>query len=128
VRQLSWRLVLTGAMACLLAVGTVGAIYVHHRGVEQAAGVRRAGPAARPLAPEQKAAMAVRGQAEEQDVDHAARELVAVQRLLAQEDSETRADAQVDEDLLAAVDTDVARQVPAAMEPLAQLADEGASQ
>jgi len=47
---------------------------------------------------------------------------------LAQEDSETRADAQVDEDLLAAVDTDVARQVPAAMEPLAQLADEGASQ
>ena len=33
-----------------------------------------------------------------------------------------------DEDLLAAVDTDVSRQVPAAMEPLAQLMDENGTQ
>jgi hypothetical protein len=35
--------------------------------------------------------------------------------------------AQQEEDMLASVDTDVSREVPSAMEPLAQLTDEGES-
>jgi hypothetical protein len=48
----------------------------------------------------------------------------AQQRQLAAQQSKR----QTDEELLATVDSDIARTVPAAMEPLAQLMDEGESQ
>jgi hypothetical protein len=65
-----------------------------------------------------------------QQVEMATR--LAAQRAVEQQrqaDAQQRAlDAQKDEEILASVDKDLAREAPTAMEPLAQLGDEGESQ
>jgi hypothetical protein len=63
---------------------------------------------------------------QERAAQQAAQRAAEQQRLA---DAQQRAlDAQKDEEILASVDKDLAREVPTAMEPLAQLADEGESQ
>jgi hypothetical protein len=92
VRRRSWRLAIGWAMGCALAVGVVaGAGYERHRAHEMARI-----EAAR-LAGQQRLAIEQEGR-------------VRQQQALAEE-----------EDLLAKVDSDVSREVPSAMEPLAQL-------
>ena len=63
-----------------------------------------------------------------EQAEAAARDLIAVQRFLASSDSQEEfAEARVtsDEQLLSAIDTDLKRQVPRAMEPLAALEEAG---
>ena len=91
-----WRLAASWALACVLAAGSLaGALYERHHQQELAriAAVKAA---------EQKAAQV-----------HAAAEKAAPAANVTKDD----------EDLLATVDSDVSRQVPAAMEPLAQMMD-----
>jgi hypothetical protein len=92
VRRRSWRLAAGWAMGCALAVGVIaGAGYERHRG-QQMARIE----AAR-IADQQRLAREQQGLLREQQ-------------------------AKVEEeDLLAKVDSDVSREVPSAMEPLAQL-------
>jgi hypothetical protein len=92
----SWRLATGWALACTLAaVGVTGVGYQRHQRQ-----VTTRIEAAR-AAEQQKAALAQQGQ-------------VRVQPIGADE-----------EDLLAKVDSDVSREVPSAMEPLAQMMDDG---
>jgi len=64
--------------------------------------------------------------------EHHRREAIARMQAAQQRQQQLAAQAQqsrvADEDLLATVDSDVARTVPTAMEPLAQMMDEGQSQ
>jgi hypothetical protein len=99
VRRKSWRLAAGWAMGCALAVGVVaGAGYERHRG---------------------------------QELARIEAERVASQQRLAQEQQgllrEQQAKAE-EEDLLAKVDSDVSREVPSAMEPLAQMMAEDGRQ
>jgi hypothetical protein len=93
VRHGSWRLAAGWALGCLLAVGSVaGGVYErHHR---------------------QEAARMAAAQAARQ---------TAAQAATQQQPAVEQSPRQEDEDLLAKVDSDVSRQVPSAMEPLAQL-------
>ncbi|HEY1805325.1 MAG TPA: hypothetical protein VGG45_12700 [Terracidiphilus sp.] len=100
----SWRLAASWALGCLLAAGSVaGALYERHVRQESAriAAVKAA---------EQKAALERK----------AAEQPVAVVTKPARPVAVKRA-ADEDENLLATVDSDVSRQVPSAMEPLAQM-------
>ena len=91
----NWRLVAGWALGCVLAVGSLaGALYEHHHRQEL---VRMAATRAA-----QKARQA---------------------RLEAEQSAAANA-ITTDQDLLATVDSDVSREVPAAMEPLAQLMDD----
>ncbi len=113
----SWRMAAGWALGCLLAVGSLagGAHEIYHRqqlakiaaqkAAQQAAQQREAAEQAAPLhvsAPVVKRAPAIPKAAE---------------------DASTQ-----DEDLLATVDNDVSRGVPAAMEPLAALMDDDGTQ
>jgi hypothetical protein len=93
--QHSWRLAASWALGCVLAAGSLaGAVYEHRHRLELA----------------RIAAMQA-----------------AAQKALAQHEAEQSAAANAltkDQDLLATVDNDVSREVPAAMEPLAQLMDD----
>ena len=92
---LSWRRAASWALGCVLAAGSLGgAVYEHHRRQEL----------------ERIAAM--------QAAQKAAQERAAAERSSAANGLST------DQDLLATVDSDVSRQVPAAMEPLAQFMDD----
>jgi len=92
----SVRLAASWALACVLAAGSLaGAVYEHHHRQELARIVAR-------QAAEQKARQA--------RVDA--------------EQSATANAVTKDQDLLATVDSDVSREIPAAMEPLAQLIDD----
>ena len=98
-----WRMAATWALGCLLAAGSLaGTLYERHVRQESAriAVIKAA---------EQKAAF--ERKAAEQHVAAATVPVVA------------RNAADEDENLLATVDSDVSRQVPAAMEPLAQMMD-----
>ncbi len=92
----SWRRVASWALGCVLAAGSLGgAMYEHHHRQELAR--------------------------------IAAKQAAAQKALQARRDAEhpTAAnEATKDKDLLATVDSDVSREVPAAMEPLAQLMDD----
>ncbi len=105
----TWRLAATWALGCLLAVGSLaGTLYERHVREESA---RIEATKAAIKAAQQKAA--VERQAAVQPVTAAIvarRQPTAVKRA-----------ANENEDLLATVDSDVSRQVPAAMEPLAQM-------
>ena len=91
----NWRWVTGWALGCVLAVGSLaGALYEHHHRQEL---VRMAATRAA-----QKARQA---------------------RLEAEQSAAANA-ITTDQDLLATVDSDVSREVPAAMEPLAQLMDD----
>jgi hypothetical protein len=93
----SWRRAAGWALGCVLAAGSLaGGVYEHHHRQELAR--------------------------------IAAMQAAAQKALQARQEAEQSAAANAatkDQDLLAAVDSDVSREVPAAMEPLAQLMDEG---
>jgi hypothetical protein len=99
VRRRSWRLVAGGALGCaLLAGGVAGVGYERHQRQEAAR--------------------------------IAAARVVEQQRLVREQQNllrEEQAKAE-DEDLLSKVDSDVSREVPSAMEPLAQLMAENERQ
>ena len=107
----NWRLAAIWALGCLLAAGSLaGGLYERHVRQESArieimkAAIRAA---------EQKAALERK----------AAEEPVAATTAGKRQPTAVKNAASADEDLLATVDNDVSRQVPAAMEPLAQMMD-----
>jgi hypothetical protein len=109
--QHTWRLAASWALGCLLVAGSLaGGLYEHHQRQEAAR-------AAEMKAAEQKAEL-IRAAAE-QSVTHTP---VAVS-IAAKRPTAVKRAVNTDEDLLATVDNDVSRQVPAAMEPLAQMMD-----
>ena len=113
----AWRSAVAWALGCALAAGTLSAgIYEHHSHDQLARLAQRV--AAQRIAArqaEQKQWAARQDASQNQDTAE-----VATQ-------APTKA-AGADEKLMAAVDQDVSQQVPSAMEPLAQLMDEGANQ
>ena len=124
----TWRMAAGWALGCVLAAGSLagGVHEIYHR--QQMAKIA-AQKAAQKAAEERTAAAQTTPQP------------VGVQPVSAQPDKKTPAAtlrkvstgvqdsaAGSDEDLLASVDNDVSREVPAAMEPLAQLMNENESQ
>jgi hypothetical protein len=110
--QHTWRLAASWALGCLLIVGScAGGLYEHHQRQEA---VR----ATEMKAAEQKAEL-IRAAAE-QPVTPAH---VATNIAIGRQPKAVKRAVNTDEDLLATVDNDVSRQVPAAMEPLAQMMD-----
>lgn len=110
----TWRMAASWALGCLLAAGSLaGGLYERHVRQESAriAGIKAASKAA-----DQKAAL--ERTAPEQSVQPVAATMVNKRQPTA-----VRRAANENEDLLATVDSDVSRQVPAAMEPLAQMID-----
>ena len=99
------RLAATWALGCMLAAGSVaGGLYERHHRQELAR-------IAAMKAAEQKAAQ-----------EHAAPEKpVRATTVTKRQPTSVKRAANENEDLLASVDSDVSRQVPAAMEPLAQM-------
>jgi len=109
VAQHTWRLAASWALGCLLVAGSFGGgLYEHHQRQEAAR-------AAEMKAAEQKVRLAT----EQRVTSMPVAANIATRR---QPTGLNRA-ADADEDLLATVDNDVSRQVPAAMEPLAQMMD-----
>jgi hypothetical protein len=107
----NWRLAASWALGCLMVAGSLGGgLYEHHKR-------QQAARAAEMKAAEQKAEL-IRAAAEQRVTAMPAAVSIATKRPTA----EKRA-ANADENLLATVDNDVSRQVPAAMEPLAQMMD-----
>jgi hypothetical protein len=107
----TWRRAAVWALGCVLAAGTLSAgIYEHH-------------------SHDQFARLAQRITAQRMAAQQAARQnQLAAKQDAAQNQAEGAAQAPgADEKLMAAVDQDVSQQVPSAMEPLAQLMDEGAN-
>ncbi len=112
----SWRLAAAWVIACMLAAGSlVGGLYERHQRQEQAAIKSRIATA---KATQQKTAqkLDLTNKAPEQRV---AASIVVTKR----RPSAVKSAAANDAELLATVDSDVSRQVPAAMEPLAQMMD-----
>jgi hypothetical protein len=108
--QHSWRLAASWALGCVIVTGSLaGGLYEHRQRQEAAR-------AAEIKAEAQKAALV---RAAEQRVTPMP---VAVNIATKRPPAVKRA-VNTDEDLLATVDNDVSRQVPAAMEPLAQMMD-----
>jgi hypothetical protein len=130
-RHFGWRLALGGALSSVLAAGTFMGIYAYHHGPEGTTGVPGMIQTARPMAAGGRQARATAGASDENELVRAARDVASVQNLLASEDWRLQqegveaAAVGSDDDLLAAVDSDVARQIPRAMEPLAQIANAG---
>jgi hypothetical protein len=105
----TWRLASTWALGCLLAAGSLaGTLYERH--VRQEAARIEATKAAIKAA-QQKVALERK----------TAVPPVAVAVVTRRQPTAVKHAANKNEDLLATVDSDVSRQVPAAMEPLAQL-------
>ncbi len=103
--QRTWRLAAGWALGCLLAAGSLsGTLYERHVRRESAriAAIKAA---------EQKAALERK----------AAEQPVAITTNNKRQPATIKSPAGENEDLLATVDSDVSRQVPAAMEPLAQM-------
>ncbi|SPE25799.1 hypothetical protein SBA5_500020 [Candidatus Sulfotelmatomonas gaucii] len=117
VRRGGWQLAAGWALGCALAVGSlVGGVFEHQHRQELAkiAAIKAAQKAAHErLVVAQSAA--------------AAQQALAVQTT-AKNTSAARHANDTDENLLAKVDKDISQQVPAAMEPLAQLMDDNESQ
>jgi len=107
--QHTWRLAASWALGCLLIAGSLaGGLYEHRQ--------------------RQEAARAAEMKAAEQKVRLAAEQRVSPMPVAAniaasRQPTAMKRAANADEDLLATVDNDVSRQVPAAMEPLAQMMD-----
>jgi hypothetical protein len=118
----SWRMAAGWALGCLLAVGSLaGAAHeVYHRQeLAKIAAQKAAQKAAQERAAQERAA-AARAAALQASTQ-------VVKRAPAVAGTTEDASSQ-DEDLLATVDSDVSRGVPAAMEPLAQLMDDNGTQ
>jgi hypothetical protein len=107
--QHTWRLAASWTLGCLLIAGSLaGGLYEHRQ--------------------RQEAARAAEMKAAEQKVRLAAEQRVTPMPVAAniatrRQSTAVKRAANTDEDLLATVDNDVSRQVPAAMEPLAQMMD-----
>jgi hypothetical protein len=105
----TWRLAASWALGCLMVAGSLaGGLFEHHQ--------------------RQEAARAAEMKAAEQKVRLAAEQRVtpmpvAAVSIATKRPTAVKRAADADEDLLATVDSDVSRQVPAAMEPLAQMMD-----
>jgi hypothetical protein len=105
----TWRLAASWALGCLLAAGSLaGGLYERH--VQQES-VRIEATKAVIKAAEQKAALERK----------AAEQPVAATIATMRQPTAVKRAASENENLLATVDSDVSRQVPAAMEPLAQM-------
>jgi hypothetical protein len=125
----SWRPAASWALGCLLAAGTLAGA-VHHWQETKLAAQKAAQNAA-----EERAAAAARATAQPTNAQS-----ISAQAISAQPDKKAAAATSrkvgaaqdsasgQDEALLASVDKDVSREVPAAMEPLAQLMDDGGTQ
>jgi hypothetical protein len=101
----TWPLTATWALGCFLAAGSLaGTLYERHQRRESAR-------IAAMKAAEQKAALERK----------AAEQPVAAPIVTKRQPTVVKSAASENEDLLATVDSDVSRQVPAAMEPLAQM-------
>lgn len=125
-RMLHWRLALGTALGCLLTAASVTALITHRHGAEQA----RQTVVHRPAASVEPVAAQTPAMKDEQ-AEAAARDQIDVENLLASQESQDEQSAgQVsnDEQLLAAVDTDLKQQIPRVMEPLAQLGEDSAAQ
>jgi hypothetical protein len=123
VQALRWRLALGSALGCLLVAGSISAVVARYRGGEQAQKApasHAAEPAARQLA------SAATGSVQNDEADAAARDLLAIERMLTSQEAVEEQESRVgsDEQLLVAVNTDLKRQIPQVMEPLAQLAED----
>jgi len=105
----TWRLAASWALGCLLAAGSLaGALYARHVQQESA---RIEAMKAAIRAAEQKASLERK----------AAEQPVAATVVSKRQPIAVKSATNEDENLLATVDSDVSRQVPAAMEPLAQM-------
>jgi hypothetical protein len=112
----SWRLAATWVIACMLAAGSLaGGLYEHHQRQEQA---RIAALKAAQQKATQEAAQKLDSTRKASEQSVAASIVITKRRSTA-----VKSAAANDAELLATVDSDVSRQVPAAMEPLAQLMD-----
>jgi hypothetical protein len=110
----TWRMAASWALGCLLAAGSLaGGLYERHVRQESA---RIAGMKAALKAAEQKAAL-------ERTAPGQSVQPVAAAITNKRQPTAVKRAASENEDLLATVDSDVSRQVPAAMEPLAQMID-----
>ena len=115
VRRGGWRLAATWALGCLLAFGCVaGGVYerFHSQNLARNAVLKAA---------EQKAALERLARVEKLA---AAEKAFDEQAAIGRSTAATTPAVDQNEDLLATLDTDVSREVPAAMEPLAQLMDD----
>jgi hypothetical protein len=118
VSHRGWRLAAGWALGCALAIGCLaGGVFErqHRQELARIAALKTAQKTAHERMVAAEAAAATHEALVEQP---------AVKRAAATAKSSTSSD----QSLLAAVDTDVSREVPAAMEPLAQLMDDGGSQ
>jgi hypothetical protein len=119
----SWRPAASWALGCLLAAGTLAGA-VHHWQETKLAAQKAAQNAAEERAAAARAtaqpitAQSIGAQPDNKAPAATTRELSAAQHSASGQD----------EALLASVDKDVSREVPAAMEPLAQLMDDGGTQ
>jgi hypothetical protein len=118
----SWRMVAGWALGCLLAVASLagaGHELYHRQQLAKLAAQKAAQQAAvKRAAAGRVTAQPTSAQPEKKAPAATVRKIGAAQESVSSQD----------EDLLAAVDSDVSRQVPAAMEPLAQLMDDNGSQ
>ncbi len=111
--QHTWRLAASWALGCLLIAGSLaGGLYERHQRQEA---VR----AAEMKTQAQKAALVRAAEAEQRLSPTPVATNIATSR----QPTAVKRSVNTDEDLLATVDNDVSRQVPAAMEPLAQMMD-----
>ncbi len=118
----SWRMAAGWALGCLLAVGSLAGA-AHEIYQRQEAAKIAAQKAAQQTA--QERAAQEREAAARAAASHASTQVVKRAPVVAGATDDASAQ---DEDLLATVDTDVSRGVPAAMEPLAQLMDDNGTQ
>lgn len=116
VRRGGWRLAAGWALGCALAAGSlVGGVLEHQHRQELA---KIAAIKAAQKAEHERLAVAQSTAAAQQ----------ALEQTAAENTKGAKHPANTDENLLATVDRDVSQQVPAAMEPLAQLMDDNGSQ
>jgi hypothetical protein len=106
----SWRLAASWALGCVLAAGSLaGSLYERHQQQELAR-----------IAAEKAAQKAAQG--------HAPAKQSAAETVTDKQPTAAMNANGGDEDLLATVDSDVSRVVPAAMDPLAQLMNENGNE
>ena len=113
----TWRLAATVALACMVVAGSVTAAFVerhHQQEIARQAAIK---------ATAQKSSLEHAATAQPPIANSPAPKVKAVK--VAQPPAKSRSEN--DDDLLANVDSDISRQVPAAMEPLAQMMGENGS-
>jgi hypothetical protein len=118
----TWRLATGWALGCVVVLGSMaGGVHeiVHRQELASIQAQKAAQQAAEQRAAERPAAQPVSAQSDKKTPAAAVRKVST--------GAQDNASAQ-DDDLLASVDSDVSREVPAAMEPLAALMDDNGTQ